>query len=110
VTDAGSSRTELAFDMFWGREVVPLEAIERALYSLADLVTGTVLADGDQWRVTLYPRGATTDSNALAPKLRQEVIDQTLRVRIAARTDPIRNVIFALAFSRSGLVEPHADR
>jgi hypothetical protein len=40
----------------------------------------------------------------LAHMLRAEVIDQTLRVRIARETEPIRNLVFALAFSRTGLV------
>lgn len=42
--------------------------------------------------------------------MRQEVTDQTLRVRIAERTDPIRNLVFALAFSRSGLTDADGAR
>lgn len=104
-----SAETETAFDMSWSRDAVPLEAIERALYALADRVTGTISPDQDSWRVTVHPRKAQADAGLLAARLRQEVTDQTLRVRIAERTDPIRNVVFALAFSRSGLVHPHAD-
>jgi hypothetical protein len=33
------------------------------------------------------------------------VNDQILRVRIARETEPLRNLVFALAFSQTGLVE-----
>ena len=38
-----------------------------------------------------------------AHRMRSEVIDQSLRLRIARETEPLRNLIFALAFSRTGL-------
>lgn len=113
MTDANRLTTpvekEAGFSMFWSRETVPLEAIERALYELADRVTGEIFPVGDCWRVTLYPRGTEDGVEDLAARLRQEVTDQTLRLRIAQRTDPIRNVVFALAFSRSGLIDSHGD-
>ena len=31
--------------------------------------------------------------------------DQILRVRIAKETEPLRNLVFALAFSQTGLIE-----
>ena len=41
----------------------------------------------------------------LSHRIRAEVIDQALRLRIAAQTEPLRNLIFALAFSQTGLAE-----
>jgi hypothetical protein len=37
------------------------------------------------------------------------VNDQILRVRIAKDTEPLRNLVFALAFSQTGLVEADAE-
>jgi hypothetical protein len=57
------------------------------------------------WRLTVYPRTPAADGDTDLPHLiRQTVNDQSLRVRIAERTEPLRNLVFALAFSRSGLV------
>jgi His-Xaa-Ser system protein HxsD len=90
-------------EMCWQKTTTPLEAIDRALYALADQVSGVTSDVGDGWTVLLYPRSSAAQPERLAHQMRQEVIDQTLRVRIAERTDPIRNLVFALAFSKSGL-------
>lgn len=93
----------------WAKAVVPLEALERAIYALADRATGVISDDGSLWAVTLHPRSSEIDIASLAHALRQEVNDQALRVKIAERTDPVRSLVFALAFSRSGLVETATD-
>lgn len=98
------------FEMEWDQETVPLEAVDRALYSLADRISGTVTAAGSSWRVAVHPRSDLADPIELAHQLRISVNDHALRCRIAAETDPLRNLIFALAFSRSGLIEADADR
>jgi His-Xaa-Ser system protein HxsD len=98
-----------AFTLAWERATVPLEGVERALYALADQLTGTIKRTADVWSVTIHPRVPVADRVALEHRLRQEVNDQTLRVRIAERTDPLRNLVFALAFSRSGLVDGNSD-
>lgn len=100
-SEPAGCRLVLDFD----RTTVPLEAIERALYALADEVTGTIEEDDRSWSLVAYARAAHADPTALTHRLRQEVNDQTLRVRIASRSDPIRDLIFALAYSRTGLVE-----
>lgn len=91
------------FELSWDKATTPLEAIERSLYALADRLTGSVSESGHTWTVTIYPRASNTGQEMLEHRLRQEVNDQVLRVRIAERTDPVRNLVFALAFSRSGL-------
>jgi His-Xaa-Ser system protein HxsD len=103
---AASPDLVLQFD----KSTVPIEAIERALYALADQLTGTIVAEAGCWAVSAYARSELPDGTDLAHRVRQEVNDQTLRVRIAERTDPLRNLVFALAFSRSGLVQQDADQ
>jgi His-Xaa-Ser system protein HxsD len=104
-TQPGEGEPDLRMEFVWDQSTVPLEALERALYALADQVTGSLESAGDMWRMLVHPRGPVRDRELLTHRLRQEVNDQTLRVRIAERTDPVRNLVFALAFSRSGLVE-----
>lgn len=103
---AASPDLVLQFD----KSTVPIEAIERALYALADQLTGTIVAEPECWAVSAFARAELPDSAALAHRVRQEVNDQTLRVRIAKRTDRLRNLVFALAFSRSGLVQQDVDQ
>ena len=45
----------------------------------------------------------------LKHRFRAEVNDQILRVRIAKETEPLRNLVFALAFSRTGLAEADTE-
>jgi His-Xaa-Ser system protein HxsD len=94
-----------SFETRWAKATVPLEALERALYAMADRATGTIQDGGDEWVAEMHPRAVRADTASLGHLLRQEVNDQVLRVKIAERTDPIRNLVFALAFSRSGLVK-----
>ncbi|WP_147455874.1 hypothetical protein [Nocardioides mangrovicus] len=83
--------------------------MERALYALADQVTGSVADRDGKWVLTAHPRAARADLTALEHRLRQEVNDQTLRVKIAQRTDPLRNLVFALAFSRAPLAHSRSE-
>jgi His-Xaa-Ser system protein HxsD len=53
----------------------------------------------------LRSRGDWTVSEEIE-SFRVEVLDQTLRERIRAETEPIRTMILAQAFSRTGVVDP----
>jgi His-Xaa-Ser system protein HxsD len=101
VTTVETSADMEPIGMSWSRSTTPLEAVERALYALADQATGTVTDEDESWKVLVYPRSSTANRDGLAHRLRQEVTDQALRLRIAERTDPVRNLVFALAFSRA---------
>jgi His-Xaa-Ser system protein HxsD len=46
------------------------------------------------------------DIDAEIKNFRTEVLDQTLRERIRSETEPIRTMILAQAFSRTGVVDP----
>jgi len=104
MTDRPADSVNGAFELEWDNTTVPLEAVERALYSLADRLTGSISAEARSWRLTVHARTARADATELGHLLRQAVNDHTLRVRIAEKTDPVRNLVFALAFSKSGLV------
>jgi len=97
--DAG--RPEVSFD----RATVQLHALHRAAYAVADLMTVDITVSDNRYVCTLFPRDPGADRDALAHRIRSEVVDQTLRLRIAAETEPLRNLIFALAFSQTGLTD-----
>jgi His-Xaa-Ser system protein HxsD len=98
--------TEVSFD----RETTQLDALHRAAYATADLMTVDITASDDRYVCKLFPRASGADLELLAHRMRSEVIDQTLRLRIAKETEPLRNLIFALAFSQTGLAEAEAPQ
>lgn len=103
---ADAARMEISFD----RATVQLDALQRAAYAVADLMSIDIAVSDDRYVCTLFPRDAGTDPEALAHRIRSEVIDQTLRLRIAEETGPLRNLIFALAFSQTGLIDGESSR
>lgn len=99
MSDAG--QVQVSFDQC----TMSLDALQRAAYALADIMTVDITAVGDRYLCTLYPRQRRGDPAELPHRFRNEAIDQTLRLRIGEQTEPLRNLIFALAFSRTGLSE-----
>jgi His-Xaa-Ser system protein HxsD len=93
---------ELRFDKI----TTELDALQRAAYAVADLMTVSISSAGQEFACTLFARQSDADPAELAHRLRSELIDQTLRLRIARETEPVRNLIFALAFSQTGLAGP----
>ncbi|HUR47911.1 MAG TPA: hypothetical protein VMY88_00070 [Acidimicrobiales bacterium] len=86
--------------------LTPLEAVERAAYALSASVTLDFARDPEAPDVlvcTLHPRVGDPDEELLH-RFRQEVTDQVLRVRIGEQTAPVRDLIYAVAFSRTGLI------
>ena len=98
--------TVVTFD----RATVRLDALQKAAYAIATLATVDIRSSGDEYVCTLFPRDTRVDPDDLAHRIRSEVIDQTLRLRIAQDTEPLRNLIFALAFSQTGLAGTEAPQ
>ena len=92
---------EIRFD----QATTELDALQRATYAVAREMTVDVATAGHEYVCTLFPRGQDANPDELKHRMRAEVNDQTLRLRIARETEPLRNLIFALAFSRTGLTE-----
>jgi His-Xaa-Ser system protein HxsD len=92
---------EISFDM----STTELDVLQRAAYAVADLMTVDIRASGEDYICTLFPHRPGLDEDMLKHRIRAEVIDQALRRRIAKETEPIRNLVFALAFSETGLAD-----
>jgi His-Xaa-Ser system protein HxsD len=82
-----------------------LDAIQRAAYRLSDRLSCDVVSTETSIEVTVHPANSEADVEALLGDFRNEVLDQTLRERIRAETTDVRNLVLALAFSKTGLVE-----
>ena len=85
--------------------VFDLEAVKRAAYQLSDQLSTEIDISGDRIVCTLRPLDAQADFAELEEAFRKEILDYDLRIRIAKETEPIRNLVLSLAFSKTGLQE-----
>jgi His-Xaa-Ser system protein HxsD len=99
--DGDAVQLILTFD----RSTVDLDALQRSAYSLAAELTVDIRVSGGDYSCTVFARTAGQSTEELAHRFRAEVNDQILRARIAKETEPLRNLVFALAFSQTGLVD-----
>lgn len=97
----GAAEITLAFD----QATVDLDALQRSVYAVAAEMTVDIRVCGADYVCTLFSRRPETTDEELKHRFRMEVNDQILRVRIAKETEPLRNLVFALAFSQTGLAE-----
>jgi His-Xaa-Ser system protein HxsD len=94
----------LTFD----QATVELDALQRSAYAVAGEMTVDIRVSGTDYTCALLPRKRETAGEELKHRFRMEVNDQILRVRIGRETEPLRNLVFALAFSQTGLAEAEA--
>jgi His-Xaa-Ser system protein HxsD len=97
----GAAEVTLVFD----QATVDLDALQRSAYAVAAEMTVDIRVSGADYVCTLFSRTRDAADDELKHRFRAEVNDQILRVRIARETEPLRNLVFALAFSQTGLVE-----
>jgi His-Xaa-Ser system protein HxsD len=85
--------------------VYALLAIKKAAYRFLKAFETEIAQDGDSWACTLrFAQPVDAEGIERAERdLRAEVLDQDLRASITRETEPVRNAILALAFSRTGL-------
>ena len=82
-----------------------LEAIKRAAYALMARATVEFETTPAKVRCILVPTSLVEEPEALERDFRREIVDQDLRISIEAQTEPMRNAILGLTFSRTGLQE-----
>lgn len=92
---------ELDFDA----ETASVDAIQRAAYRFCDRFSCELIPGETTHRCLLTPI-RDIDVAADLASFRTEVLDQVLRERIRAETAPIRTMILAHAFSRTGVIDP----
>lgn len=77
------------------------EAYKRAAYVMMDRVTCSIRTSDLRTICELELLSAAPSSN-IVRDFRREVLDQDLRISIETQTEPMRNLILGLAFSRVG--------
>lgn len=96
----------MKIDVTFDAAVFSLDAVKTACYRFLDRFTSDIeLCDGriichlsSDEKVSDAAVGANVDN------LKKEVLDQDLRLKLKAETEPIRNLILAHAFSKTGLI------
>lgn len=102
-TSGGNGRT--AVEIIFATTTTSIDAIQRAAYRFSDRFS-CELIPGEQIHRCLLTPVITDDVDMEIASFRTEVLDQTLRERIRAETEPIRTMILAHAFSKTGIVDP----
>jgi His-Xaa-Ser system protein HxsD len=92
-------------------EVYELDAILKTAY----LFTGRCFIHLEPtlenlYRVRLKAKNTDQDMGALAGEFCNELLDQTLRLKIGRDTEHVRNLILAQAFSKTSLIEPDYEK
>jgi His-Xaa-Ser system protein HxsD len=82
-----------------------VDAVQRAAYKFSDRLSCDLARNNGTIQCTLHLPDQTEDVEATLADFRNEVLDQTLRERIRGETSEVRNLILALAFSKTGLAD-----
>jgi len=105
IGEMSAGEVALAFD----QATVDLDALQRSTYAVAAEMTVDIRVSGADYVCTLFPRRRDATGDEMRHRFRAEVNDQVLRARIARETEPLRNLVFALAFSQTGLAEAEGE-
>ena len=95
--------------VLFDQATVDLDSLQRGAYAVAAQMTVDIRISGSDYVCTIFSRESSAAADELKHRFRSEVNDQILRARIARETEPLRNLIFALAFSRTGLADSDGD-
>jgi His-Xaa-Ser system protein HxsD len=79
-------------------EFTSADALQRALYRVADEGSWNVTKNETTWTVTLMAK-VDADLSELETTFKQHVVDYGLRERIRSETDQVRALLLAHAFS-----------
>lgn len=95
----------IEFTLSFDRSAASVDAVQRAVYRLSDRLSCDISPTDAATEVVVHPSDPDADGEALLSDLRNEVLDQVLRERVRAETGDVRNLVLALAFSKTGLAE-----
>ena len=90
---------------FDGR-VFSLSAVKKSAYKYINSFSVVISLEHNEivCSITFASLINEEQSSRLIEEFKKEVLDQDLREQIKTETEPIRNLIFALAFSKTGIV------
>lgn len=81
-----------------------LEAVQKAAYRFIDRLT-VLISKGSETVICEidFINGTTLAPDDILADFKRELLDQQLRAQIKRETEPVRNLVLAYAFSRTGL-------
>jgi His-Xaa-Ser system protein HxsD len=86
-------------------EVYSMEVCKKACYAMMSLFSSQISKDGHEFVLNVSVNQETSESTAqLQELLLDELLDYSLRESISNKTESIRNIILANAFSKTRLV------
>ena len=96
----------MKIDVTFDSAVFPLDVVKTACYRFIDRFTPHLeLCDGKiVCHLEFDAKFSEAAASATVDNLKREVIDQDLRLKLKFETEPIRNLILAHAFSKTGLI------
>jgi His-Xaa-Ser system protein HxsD len=109
--DFARSPVEVAVD--FDSSVQSLAALDSAAYRLIGTATCRIDRVGDRYVCRLAPtanpqKGAAISADDLKERFLNLVTDENLRIRVAEKTEGVRNVILALAFGSLAVTQKDA--
>ena len=96
----------MTIDVTFDSAVFSLDAVKTACYRFIDRFTSDIEFRDGKIICQLAFDGKFSEAEVCAQvdNLKKEVLDQDLRLKLKTETEPIRNLIFAHAFSKTGLI------
>jgi His-Xaa-Ser system protein HxsD len=93
---------EVKFDA----ETCSIDALQRALYRMSERVVGEITAETSGGHISCQLSGlnGADVTDEVVAEFRIEALDEVLRARVREETREVRNLILAVAFSKSGLI------
>ena len=82
-----------------------VEAIQKAAYRSLNIFTVDISITDGKINCLLQPNIGTSAAGFAhgVEEFKKDVLDQQLRIKLKAETEPIRNLILGIAFSNTGL-------
>lgn len=101
--DRPISKIRVSFDA----RVFSCEAVKNAAYRFLDRFTADIEFASDAWHceISFVRPLSRASADDLIRDFRSEVLDHDLRLAIGKKTESVRNLVLALAFSKTGLQE-----
>ena len=87
-------------------QVFSLGAIKKAAYKYIDCFAADITVNDHEIRCLLHITSSKSDESCvrLVDDFKKEVLDQDLREKLKSETEPIRNLILAHTFSKTGII------
>jgi His-Xaa-Ser system protein HxsD len=93
---------KLVFD----ERIYAVQVLQKAAYRSMSFLTVDIAVNGGQFICALSSNIGVDESSFLnaVQEFRKDVLDYQLRHQLSAETQPIKNLILGLAFSKTGLI------